>query len=139
MGYKAFMMAIQNQISVLTKILATKIQQQQILEHQQAVTAKLSKAVILVSPQQIRSRKSSNETSSQCGSNKEKIIVVNNNINTANIVNNISPNEMMTKNNNTNDNVNNSNINNCDNTIDNVTTNNSNPIQSDHNNTCIIS
>lgn len=65
------MLAIQNQISVLSKILATKIQHQQILEHQQAVTAKLSK---VVPPQTNRSRKtSSNETSSQCGSNKEKL------------------------------------------------------------------
>lgn len=37
------MLAIQNQLSVLSKILATKIQNQQILEHQQAVSATLSK------------------------------------------------------------------------------------------------
>lgn len=71
MGYKAFMLAIQNQISVLTKILATKIQHQQILEHQQAVTAKLSR---VGSP---ASRKaSSNDLIGQGGATaKERLLV----------------------------------------------------------------
>lgn len=88
MGYKAFMMAIQNQISVLSKILATKIQHQQILEHQQAVTAKLSK--VSVSSTGTRSRKSSsnNDTSSQSGSIKEKLL------NTSHTNMAIMPNEM---------------------------------------------
>lgn len=50
------MLAIQNQISVLSKILATKIQHQQILEHQQAVSASLKKAT---TPVPARSRKTS--------------------------------------------------------------------------------
>lgn len=71
LGYKSFMLAIQNQISVLSKILATKIQHQQIIEHQQAVSASLKKAT---TPVLSRSRKTSTnqDTSSQSGSNKEK-------------------------------------------------------------------
>lgn len=125
MGYKAFMMAIQNQISVLSKILATKIQHQQILEHQQAVTAKLTKAVVI--PQQIRSRKSSNETSSQCGSNKEKVVI-------NNTANNIRPTEMR------NNSENSNNINHHCDKIDNVY--NNKPIQSENSNNsngCLIS
>lgn len=69
------MLAIQNQISVLTKILTTKIQHQQILEHQQAVSATLSK---IASPPPARSRKSSSnqDASSQSGSIKEKVSTV---------------------------------------------------------------
>lgn len=65
------MSAIQNQISVLSKILTTKIQHQQILEHQQAISASMKKAT---TPVLSRSRKSSTnqDTSSQSGSNKEK-------------------------------------------------------------------
>lgn len=57
------MLAIQNQISVLSKILETKIQHQKIIEYQQAVSASLHK---LASP---RSRKTSSnqDTSSQSG------------------------------------------------------------------------
>ncbi|KAJ8925999.1 hypothetical protein NQ315_009854 [Exocentrus adspersus] len=55
LGYRAFMLAIQNQISVLTKILETKIHHQQIIEYQQAVSATLNK---VASPKP-RSRKSS--------------------------------------------------------------------------------
>lgn len=49
------MLAIQNQMSVLARILETKIQHQQIIEYQQAVSATLNK----VSSQKPRSRKSS--------------------------------------------------------------------------------
>lgn len=65
------MLAIQNQISVLSKILATKIQHQQIIDHQQAVSASLKK---MSTPTPSRSRKTSTnqETSSQSGSGKEK-------------------------------------------------------------------
>jgi hypothetical protein len=71
LGYKAFMLAIQNQISVLSKILETKIQHQKIIEHQQAVSASLNK---ISSPIPTRSRKTSSnyDNSSQCGSIKEK-------------------------------------------------------------------
>ncbi|KAG5887614.1 hypothetical protein JTB14_002623 [Gonioctena quinquepunctata] len=55
LGYKAFMLAIQNQISVLTRILDTKIQHHQIMEYQQALSATLIKAT----PKQPRSRKPS--------------------------------------------------------------------------------
>lgn len=65
------MLAIQNQASVLSKILATKIQHQQIIQHQQAVSASLKK---LVTPTP-RSRKSSTnqDSSSQSGSNKDRV------------------------------------------------------------------
>lgn len=65
------MLAIQNQISVLSKILATKIQHQQIIEHQQAISASLKKAT---TPVLSRSRKTSTnqDSSSQSGSSKEK-------------------------------------------------------------------
>ncbi|KAK5648957.1 hypothetical protein RI129_003849 [Pyrocoelia pectoralis] len=71
LGYKTFMLAIQNQISVLSKILATKIQQQQIQEHQQAVSATFSKHM---TPIPSRSRKSSSnqDSTSQSGTAKEK-------------------------------------------------------------------
>ncbi|XP_031329698.1 guanine nucleotide exchange factor subunit Rich isoform X2 [Photinus pyralis] len=71
LGYKTFMLAIQNQISVLTKILATKIQQQQIQEHQQAVSATFTKHM---APIPSRSRKSSSnqDSTSQSGTVKEK-------------------------------------------------------------------
>lgn len=49
------MLAIQNQMSVLTRILETKIQHQQIIEYQQAVSATLNKVTL----QNPRSRKSS--------------------------------------------------------------------------------
>ncbi|XP_076267797.1 guanine nucleotide exchange factor subunit Rich isoform X2 [Rhynchophorus ferrugineus] len=55
LGYKAFMLAIQNQVSVLSRILETKIQHQQIIEHQQAVSATLNKVTL----QKPRSRKTS--------------------------------------------------------------------------------
>lgn len=65
------MLAIQNQISVLSKILATKVQHQQSIEHQQALSASLKKTT---TPVLSRSRKTSTnqETSSQSGSSKEK-------------------------------------------------------------------
>lgn len=65
------MVAIQNQISVLTKILATKVQHQQTIEHQQAISATVKKAI---TPVLSRSRKTSanQDTSSQSGSSKEK-------------------------------------------------------------------
>ncbi|CAH0551725.1 unnamed protein product [Brassicogethes aeneus] len=71
LGYKAFMMAIQNQISVLTKILETKIQHQQIIEYQQAVLSKISSP-----PAPSRSRKSSSnqDVSSQGGSSKDRAV-----------------------------------------------------------------
>ncbi|XP_066249588.1 guanine nucleotide exchange factor subunit Rich isoform X2 [Euwallacea similis] len=56
LGYKAFMLAIQNQMSVLARILETKIQHQQIVEYQQAVSATLHK---VSTSQRPRSRKSS--------------------------------------------------------------------------------
>ncbi|CAH2013065.1 unnamed protein product [Acanthoscelides obtectus] len=56
LGYKAFMLAIQNQISVLSRILETKIQQQQITEYQRAVSASLNE---VASPVLSRSRKTS--------------------------------------------------------------------------------
>ncbi|KAJ8983588.1 hypothetical protein NQ317_019441 [Molorchus minor] len=70
LGYKAFMLAIQNQMSVLTKILETKIQHKQIVEYQQAVSATLNK---VTSPKP-RSRKSSSnqDSTSIQGSSKEK-------------------------------------------------------------------
>ncbi|XP_030754447.1 guanine nucleotide exchange factor subunit Rich isoform X2 [Sitophilus oryzae] len=55
LGYKAFMIAIQNQVSVLTRILETKIQHQQIVEYQQAVSASLNKVTL----QKPRPRKTS--------------------------------------------------------------------------------
>ncbi|XP_022920815.2 guanine nucleotide exchange factor subunit Rich [Onthophagus taurus] len=72
LGYQTFMLAIHNQLSVLSTILATKIQHQQILEHQQAVSVTLSK-VSAASEGGKRTRKVSStiETSSQT-SNKDK-------------------------------------------------------------------
>lgn len=65
------MLAIQNQISVLSKILETKVQHQKIIEYQQAVSASLNK---LSTPIPARSRKTSSnhDSSSQSGSIKEK-------------------------------------------------------------------
>ncbi|CAG9764875.1 unnamed protein product [Ceutorhynchus assimilis] len=70
LGYKAFMLAIQNQMSVLTRILETKIQHQQIIDYQQAVSATLNKVTL----QNPRSRKSSQnvDTSASTGSIKSK-------------------------------------------------------------------
>ncbi|KAL1501674.1 hypothetical protein ABEB36_006962 [Hypothenemus hampei] len=80
LGYRAFMLAIQNQLSVLTRILETKIQHQQIIEYQQAVSATINK----VSLQKPRSRNSSQsqdgQTPSSSGSLKKK-----KNTNSANI------------------------------------------------------
>lgn len=66
------MLAIQSQISVLSKILATKIQQQQILEHQQVLSATLPKTCVQSS---IKSRKisSSVDSLSQSVGGKEKL------------------------------------------------------------------
>lgn len=50
------MLAIQNQISVLKRILDTKIQNEQIVEYQRAVSATLDK---VTSPKPTRSRKTS--------------------------------------------------------------------------------
>ncbi|XP_063921196.1 guanine nucleotide exchange factor subunit Rich-like isoform X2 [Zophobas morio] len=71
LGYRAFMLAIQNQISVLSKILETKVQHQKIIEYQQAVSASLNK---ISSPIPTRSRRisSNHDSSSQCGSLKDK-------------------------------------------------------------------
>ncbi|XP_019759391.2 guanine nucleotide exchange factor subunit Rich isoform X1 [Dendroctonus ponderosae] len=69
-GYKAFMLAIQNQLAVLSRILDTKIQQQRIVEYQQAVSASLNKASL----QKPRSRKSSQ---SQDAAQKNSASVVN--------------------------------------------------------------
>lgn len=64
------MLAIQNQISVLTKIVETKIQQQQIVEYQQAVSASLNK---VTSPKPSRSRKpSSNQDGNLLSNIKDK-------------------------------------------------------------------
>ncbi|KRT84788.1 hypothetical protein AMK59_2574 [Oryctes borbonicus] len=73
LGYKTFMLAIQNQISVLATILATKIQNQQILEHQQAVSATLSKVSINNTASRIRKVSSTVDATSQCGSNKDRL------------------------------------------------------------------
>lgn len=81
------MLAIQNQISVLTKILETKMQQQQIIEYQQAVSASLTKMVSPTIQQQQRSRKISNNsnnntdnsTSSQCGEKNDIDLKLNDN------------------------------------------------------------
>ncbi|XP_060529369.1 guanine nucleotide exchange factor subunit Rich-like isoform X1 [Cylas formicarius] len=67
LGYKAFMLAIQNQISVLTRILETKIQHQQIIEYQQAVSATLNK-VSLKSPRSRTTSQSQEVTASQVNS-----------------------------------------------------------------------
>lgn len=67
------MLAIQNQISVLSTILATKIQNQQILEHQQAVSASLSKVSVNSAVSRIRKVSSNIDTTSQCGSNKDRL------------------------------------------------------------------
>ncbi|KAL3288872.1 hypothetical protein HHI36_003318 [Cryptolaemus montrouzieri] len=70
LAYRTFMLAIQNQISVLSKILTTKHQQQQIIEYQQALSATLKKAT---TPSVSRSRNnSSNQDSVSQGSKKEK-------------------------------------------------------------------
>ncbi|KAK9874059.1 hypothetical protein WA026_002414 [Henosepilachna vigintioctopunctata] len=70
LAYRTFMLAIQNQISVLSKILSTKTQQQQIIEYQQALSATLKKASF---PSISRSRhNSSNQDSVSHGSKKEK-------------------------------------------------------------------
>lgn len=70
MGYRAFMLAIQNQVSVLTKILETKIQQQQIVEYQQAVSVSLNN---ITSPKPSRSRKlSSNQDGNLLSNIKDK-------------------------------------------------------------------
>lgn len=87
------MLAIQNQISVLSKILTAKVQHQQILEHQQAVSAKKATTPVLS-----RSRKTSTnqDTSSQNGSNKEKSGISGNNSNIDNVLcdaNNLSETE----------------------------------------------
>lgn len=63
------MLAIQNQISVLTKILETKIQQQQIVEYQQAVSASLNK---VTSPKPNRSRKTSSNQDGNLSNVKDK-------------------------------------------------------------------
>lgn len=76
------MLAIQNQISVLTKILETKMQQQQILQYQQAVSANFAKTVSAGTMQQHqqRSRKISSNSNnngeggtSQCGESQEEL------------------------------------------------------------------
>ncbi|VEN43335.1 unnamed protein product [Callosobruchus maculatus] len=82
LGYKAFMVAIQNQISVLSRILETKIQQQQITEYQQAVSASLNK---VSSPILARSRKTSSNQDGAAASHpvlKEKMPSVNSNVTT---------------------------------------------------------
>lgn len=43
LGYRTFMLAVQNQISVLSTIQATKIHHQQIVDHQKAISTTLSK------------------------------------------------------------------------------------------------
>lgn len=74
------MLAIQNQMSVLARILETKIQHQQIIEYQQAVSATLNK----VTAQKSRSRKSSQsqEASQSLPSVKSK-----KNLNSVNVTN----------------------------------------------------
>ncbi|XP_017769219.1 PREDICTED: guanine nucleotide exchange factor subunit Rich [Nicrophorus vespilloides] len=62
LGYKPFMLAIQNQISVLSTILATKIQHQQILDHQRVVSATLSKVSSPIPVQRTRKASSNNES-----------------------------------------------------------------------------
>lgn len=82
LGYKAFMLAIQNQMSVLARILETKIQHQQIIEYQQAVSATLNK----VTAQKSRSRKSSQsqEASQSLPSVKSKKNLNSNSVNVTN-------------------------------------------------------
>lgn len=70
------MLAIQNQISVLSKILAAKIQHQQIIDQQQAL-----KKVSTPTPSRSRKTSANQETSSQNGTSKEKLISVGNNTN----------------------------------------------------------
>lgn len=78
------MLAIQNQLSVLTKILETKVQQQQIVEYQQAVSASLNK---VSSPQLSRSRKpSSNQDGNLINNNKNKSATSNSSIDKGNEV-----------------------------------------------------
>lgn len=43
LGYRTFMLAVQNQISVLSTIQSTKIHHQQIVDHQKAISSTLSK------------------------------------------------------------------------------------------------
>lgn len=76
------MLAIQNQMSVLARILETKIQHQQIIEYQQAVSATLNK----VTAQKSRSRKSSQsqETSQSLPSVKSKKNLNSNSVNVTN-------------------------------------------------------
>lgn len=71
LAYRTFMLAIQNQISVLTKILTTKHQQLQIVEYQQALTAATMKKS--TPPSSNRSRhNSTNQDNLSHGSKKEK-------------------------------------------------------------------
>lgn len=65
LGYKPFMLAIQNQISVLSTILATKIQHEQILEHQRVISATLSKVSVAPIPRSRKSSANQSETNSK--------------------------------------------------------------------------
>lgn len=85
------MLAIQNQVSVLTKILETKIQQQQIVEYQKAVAVSLHNKV--TSPIQTRSRKiSSNQDGNFISNIKDKKITSTNSNNSCERVNEVSSN-----------------------------------------------
>lgn len=68
------MLAIQNQISVLGKILETKIQHQQIIEYQQAVSASLHKVSAPPPPSRSRKTSSNQDASSQSSSSKDRKI-----------------------------------------------------------------
>lgn len=66
------MLAIQNQIPVLSKILATKIQQKQLVEHEEALNASMKKLSL---PTPSRSRKTSTNQdggNGQSGTGKER-------------------------------------------------------------------
>lgn len=78
LAYKTFMLAIQNQISVLSKILENKLQQQKIIEYQQNLKNTLKKVSSQIPA---RSRNSStNDSNSQTSSSKENKATVSNSI-----------------------------------------------------------
>lgn len=82
------MLAVQNQLSVLTKILETKVQQQQIVEYQQAVSESLNK---VSSPQPSRSRKpSSNPDCNIISNSKNKSSPSNNSSDKGNSADNLT-------------------------------------------------
>lgn len=67
-----FIITIQNQISVLAKILATKVQHQQQLEKQQQFVASLNHVVTPV-PSRSRKTSSNHDTTSHTSSNRDRL------------------------------------------------------------------